>query len=523
MRGRLLSLLCLCSVLLSAPAMAMKALDDDQLEGVSGAGLGFFIDGFSYDQSTATAKITGVKNSSGADVAVDITGTYIKGAGSQRGTQDVKAYLGTPMHPFTLGPIKYASGQNIPVGSQALQLKTPTWTDPINDTHQFGLWSYYQGCLYGESGCTDPTQATTRINSELSGLTSQRDAIYSTYGTDLTTLKSGIDADMVTVDQKKTVVDARQATVNADYSAMKNYYASTPDQICGLLSCATKPTLGQKYDCGLILSCSNNTAVSNYNGSVDTYGSSSDDLTAAQQDLSAAWNVQRDGKTLSQRASDYDKFVQLCGAQSGTATTCVSGTIKRTQGNVATVQLVASALQSSGNTRIQGLDIGLKTTFTLPSVAYNSDGSQGATTTRQDYFAIDIQNFTLNGSYLNIWGAASGMKLSMSLQMYADKMIISGCQTCTDNDRAVLKNIYFDLNLGDANYQPATLTVASTGDLVLNAPGVTWANHDAFYQNVQKSNISIGDLSISGTDLGSQAIRGMRIDYLNVQTHALPR
>lgn len=519
MSRRLLSLLCLCGALLSLPAMAMKALDDDQLEGVSGAGLGFFIDGFSYDQATATAKITGVKNSTGADVAVDITGAYIKGAGSQRGTQDVKAYLGTPMHPFTLGPIKYASGQNIPAGSQALQLKTPTWTDPINDTHKFGLWSYYQGCLYGDAGCTDPTKATTKINSELSALTTQRDGLLSTYSSNMSGLKTSVDNDMATVNARQADLNTAQADTKVKYTSMSTLYNQLPSQICGI-TCQSKPDLGQTYSCPLFANCS---AATNYNNSVSAYNTSASNQETAQQNLSAAWNVTWNGKTLSQRASDYDKFVQLCGSQSGTAATCVGGTIKRTQGNVATVQLVASTLQSSGNTRIQGLDIGLKTTFTLPSVAYNSDGSQGATTTRQDYFAIDIQNFTLNGSYLNVWGAAAGMKLSMSLQMYADKLVISGCQTCTDNDRAVLKNIYFDLNLGDANYQPATLTVASSGDLVLNAPGVTWANHDAFYQNVQKSNISIGDLSISGADLGSQAIRGMRIDYLNVQTHALPR
>lgn len=519
MRHRLLSLLCLCGALLCLPAQAMKALDDDQLEGVSGAGLGFFVDGFSYDQASATAKITGVKNSTGADVSVDITGAYIKGAGSQRGTQDVKAYLGTPMHPFTLGPAAYASGQNIPVGLQALQLNTPTWTDPINDTHKFGLWSYYQGCLYGESGCTDPTKASSKISSELSGMTSQRDSLLSAYSNNMGALKSSIDSDMATVNTRQAQVVTAQADVNAKYSTMAGLYSQLPAQICGL-GCQSKPPLGQTYSCPLFGSCS---SVQAYNDSVNAYGTSSGNLETAQQNLSAAWNVTWNGKPLSQRASDYDKFVQLCGAQSGTATTCVGGSIKRTQGNVATVQLVAGTLQSAGNTRIQGLDIGLKTTFTLPSVAYNSDGSQGATSTRQDYFAIDLQNFTLNGSYLNLWGSASGMKMSMSLQMYADKLIISGCQSCTDNDRAVLKNLYFDLNLGDANYQPATLSVTSAGELVLSAPGVTWANHAAFYQNVQKSNISIGDLSISGADLGSQAIRGMRIDYLNVQTHVLPR
>ncbi len=73
---------CLAGCLVSLPALGMKALDDEQLEEVSGAGLGFFIDGFSYDQATATSKITGVKNSANQDVQVDITGAYIKGAGS---------------------------------------------------------------------------------------------------------------------------------------------------------------------------------------------------------------------------------------------------------------------------------------------------------------------------------------------------------------------------------------------------------------------------------------------------------
>jgi len=523
-RGALIA--CLLGWLLCLPAQAMKALDDDQLGEVSGAGLGFFIDGFSYDQGAASAKITGVKNSANQDVQVDITGAYIKGAGSQRGTLDTKAYMGTPMHAFTFGPIKYKTGANIPAGQQALQLMTPTWTDPINDTHKFGLWSYYQGCLYGDAGCTDATRATSKINSELSALTAQRNTLLSAYSNDMVTLKTGIDADMIVVNQREAQVDAAQVVVKNNYSTMQSKFTAAPARICDNvlgIACTNKPDFGTKYDCSLIAGCSSNAGVKAYNDSVDSYNTSTSNLTSAQQNLSASWNVTRNGVTLSQRASDYDKFVQLCGAQSGSATTCVGGTITRTGNNVATVKLVADAMPGSAGTRIQGLDIGIKARFTLPSVAYNSNGTAGATTQRQDFFSIALENFTLNGSYLNLWGDAAGLKASMSLQMYADKLIISGCETCSDSDRVVAKNVYFDLNLGDANYQPATLTVASNGDLVLNAPGVTWANHDAFYQNVQKSNISIGNLNIGGTDLGSQAVRGMRIDYLNVRTVNLPR
>ena len=537
MSGRSAVIACLAGWLLCLPAQAMKALDDEQLGEVSGAGLGFFIDGFSYDQANATAKISGVKNSANQDVQVDITGAYIKGAGSQRGTLDSKAYLGTPMHPFTFGPIQYRAGDNIPVGQQALQLMTPTWTDPINDTHKFGLWSYYQGCLYGEANCTDPTLAGKKINAELTTLTGQRDALLSTYQNNMTALKSGIDSDMITVNQRQVVVAQREAqvqtandSVNAAYGVMKSWWDQLPDQQCGPLggSCQSKPAIGETYGCPLIGGCKDPN-VAKYNDSIKPWSTAKDGLSTAQnnlaqsqQELSAAWSVSRNGVTLSQRTSDYDKFVQLCGAQSGSATSCVSGTITRTEKNVSTVQLVAGAMQNSSGTRIQGLDIGIRTRFTLPSIDY-SNGSAGAASTRQDYFGIALENFTLNGSYLNLWGDKAGMKLSMSLQMYADKLVISGCETCSDSNRAVAKNVYFDLNLGDANYQPATLSVASNGDLILNAPGVTWANHEAFYQNVQKSNISIGNLNISGTDLGSQAVRGLRIDYLNVRTVNLPR
>src|SRR5690606_40834830 len=53
-------------------------------------------------------------------------------------------------------------------GTHALQLQTPTWTDPLNDTHKYGLWAYYQGCLYGEANCTNPDLAVAKIDGQLS-------------------------------------------------------------------------------------------------------------------------------------------------------------------------------------------------------------------------------------------------------------------------------------------------------------------------------------------------------------------
>ena len=79
------------------------------------------------------------------------------------------------------------------------------------------------------------------------------------------------------------------------------------------------------------------------------------------------------------------------------------------------------------------------------------------------------------------------------------------------------------LVLGQASLQPLNLSVLSGGELRLSLPSVTWNNHQAFYQQVPKSNISVGNLSLGGVDLGSQVVRGMRLDYLDIRTVNLPR
>lgn len=514
---------------LAGPVQAMQALDDQELQGVTGAGLAFFGDNLSYSQSIAnggSAQILGVKNSKGESVQMDINELYIKGAGSKRGTLDTKVTLGTPMHPFTLGPIKYKSGDNIPVGGQALQLMTPTWTDPINDTHQFGLWSYYQGCLYGQAGCTDANAAVNKVTAEINGLVATRTSIINTYG-DIAALRTGVNADMVNVNQKQAVVSAKEPIARNDYNAMSNNYSALPNELCyWFTGCGPKPkNLGEKWSCGANATCSGDPRVQKYNASVDTYGKSSGELDVARREYSQAWEVKRNGKDLSTRATDIDKFSQLCGDTATNASNCTGGSIAKTQNDKGVVQLVAGAMTSGGK-RVIGMDIGLKTKFTLRSTPYDAQGKAGATVDRTDYFSMYLENFTLHGSYLNVWGDSKGMQMTQSLQMYADKMIVSGCDnnpSCTDANRSVLTNVYFDLNLGNAQYQPISLGALSNGELTLKAPGVTWANHDAFYQNVAKSNINIGNMNLAGTNIGTQSIRGMRVDYLEMNTVSLPR
>lgn len=509
-----------------AGASAMEVLSDEQMGEVSGAGVGFFLDQFYYDQGSATARVTGLKDGQGNPLQIDFERAYIKGEGSQRGAVDAEATIGTPLHPFTLKVVSGAAAPTLPAGTQALQLHTPTYTDPLNDTQQYGMWAYYQGCLYGEPGCTDANKAVAAVQAQLDLLQATSSALLAKYqAVGFMTLKQDIDADMVLVNQKKQLVETRTVTYQAARDTFNSTYAAAPSSYQGGLIWYNKPAQGETYYCS-VFGCPQ--AVKNYNNSIDPYNTASTELFDAQKQLGEAWNVKRyaGSLTLSQRVSDYNEFSALCGVPTAQSPTCASGSIKKTENGKQVVVLVASALQSGG-TRVKGLDIGVEATFNLPSVAYSADGNgnivKGATTSRTDFLSINLEGFTLNGAYLNLWGDSAGLQGEASLQMYADKLVIGVCRNCTDANRAVAKNLYFDINLGQASLQPLNLSVLAEGDLGLSLPGVTWANHQAFYQQVPKSNVSIGNLNIGGVDLGSQVVRGMRVDYLNMRTVNLPR
>lgn len=509
-------------LLLAMPGLtsAMQALDDVQLSEVNGAGVGFFLDDFYFDQGSASAQLSGIKDSQGNPVTVDLERSYVKGEGSQRGTLDTPAQLGTPLHPFTLRVGGTELAPTLPVGASALQIRTPSWDDPLNDTHQYGLWAYYQGCLFGEPGCTDPMRAQREIDQELGALGGRRDLILSRYqNVGFLTLKSGIDQDMQTVNQRRAQVSQETSDVQAARNTMTTRYAAAPARD-GLYS---KPAFGEKYGCGNLCLTS---AARAYNSSVDTYQAQVSELAAAQKALGEAWNIERHGYTLNQRVTDFDEFTGLCGTPAAQSPSCAMGRIQKTRDNRAVLTLVATSLQAGGK-RVKGMDVGLETTFSLPSVAYSKDGNgnivKGATTTRRDFFSINLEGFTLHGAYLNLWGDQNGLQAETSLQIYADKLVLGGCRNCTDANRMVAKNLYFDINLGHGKLQPLNLSVQSNGELRLSLPAVTWGNHQAFYQQVPKSNISIGNLSMGGVDLGSQVVRGMRLDYLDVRTVNLPR
>lgn len=503
---------------LSAGAGAMQPLDEAELEQISGAGIGFFLDDFLYDKGEGTARIEGFKDSRNNPVVIHLEDAYIKGQGSQRGTLDTLARIGSPLHPFRLGIVDATQVASLPTGVEALQLKTPTWTDPLNDTRQYGLWAYYQGCLFGEPGCANPDLAISKLNTQMASLTARQTYLQQRYaGVGFQTLQQEINADMAVVQSRQLSVDTANDQYMIARNTMINRHNAARDT-----TIYPKPALGEKYWCGSACIYAD---VRDYNASVDAFNGKSDALMTAYLALGEAWQVKRYGLTLGERSQDYNEFASLCGVPNAEQPTCSGGRITKLEGDRASLVLVSSNLKD-GKTRVPGLDIGFDSVFSVPSTAWSgsaSGASMGATTTRSDFFSLNIEGFTLHGSYLNIWGNADGLVGEVSLRLYADKLIAGACRSCTDANRLVAKNVYFDLNLGHGRLQPLNFSVMADGELRFRLPGVTWANHQQFYAEVPKSNVSVGNLSLSNVNVGSQAIRGLRIDYMDLRTVNLPR
>ena len=317
------------AVLVSGSAGAMQAMSEDELGAVSGAGIGFFVDGFLYDQNTATAQVGGLKDSAGNAGTIDVTRGYIKGEGSRRGQDDVLASVGSPLHPFTLGVVSGSAAANLPVGQQALQLKTPTYSDPLNDTRQFGLWAYYQGCVYGEVGCASANTAVTRINTENAVLQAERTALQTKYqAVGFLTLKAGMNADKVLVDQRQVVVNTKTSQAVVATNNFNARYNSAPGSYVGGLITYNKPAQGETYYCS-VFGCPQ--AVKDYNNSIDTYKTAQGELSTAQKGLGEAWGVKRNGVTLTQRYADYDAFIALCGVPTQESPSCTDGSIAQGQ------------------------------------------------------------------------------------------------------------------------------------------------------------------------------------------------
>ncbi|MFZ6045312.1 hypothetical protein ACFW0H_04210 [Pseudomonas sp. CR3202] len=93
--------------LLAGPARAeLQALDDQELSGVQGAGIGFVLDSVLMDAGNATITINDITNGSGQNVPIAVKEFYLGATGSNKGANLNPVTIGRLSQPFALNLAK---------------------------------------------------------------------------------------------------------------------------------------------------------------------------------------------------------------------------------------------------------------------------------------------------------------------------------------------------------------------------------------------------------------------------------
>lgn len=88
----------------------LRALDDQSLSDVEGAGIGFVLEQVLLDMSQATTTINDITNGSGQNVPIQVKEFYLGATGSNKGAQLNPVTIGRLSYPFTL---QLAKGEDL--------------------------------------------------------------------------------------------------------------------------------------------------------------------------------------------------------------------------------------------------------------------------------------------------------------------------------------------------------------------------------------------------------------------------
>lgn len=163
---------------------------------------------------------------------------------------------------------------------------------------------------------------------------------------------------------------------------------------------------------------------------------------------------------------------------------------------------------------------------------------------------FNVQSAVFDGSYLRLWGDENQNKMAAEfrLNFYTPQLEISTCSQVNQGCSSAIKMQDFQLELALGNtFQPLYIGVDNiTGGLTLEISKITheyinninqasgvsdgsvqgdeaYAFFEDFYTNsAYRSNISVGNLDISGTSLGSSKVEGILIQYMDVKFRDLP-
>lgn len=164
----------------------------------------------------------------------------------------------------------------------------------------------------------------------------------------------------------------------------------------------------------------------------------------------------------------------------------------------------------------------------------------------QTHLNVHATSAVFDGSYIRLWGEDTRMAAEFRLNFYTPALEVSTCavsdSACTSKMR--MSDFKFELALGNT-FQPLYIGADSlTGGLTFQIDQMTtdylanidvsgqsdgsaqgdiaYAFYDDYYSNPgYRSNISVENIDIGGTSLGSAKIEGMLIQYLDVRLRDL--
>jgi len=570
------------SFIAAAAQADLVALDDQELSTATGEGLGFALEDFMLDSESATLSITGIKSSAGDEIDIDWTSLYIMGEGSQEGTSPVAANIGSYLNPYVIRTVRGSYGLDVndpnyneryaQVGNDLalLEFATESFESDLQSSEIFGVFSYYQGCVWGEAGCNDLNDvgangiAVTAINDEVNGLLSDRNditSIYNSANVSFVQLENAIDShytnsilpQLGVIESEQADFDAAVAELNARYDPMADAFnafdAAYPDNECVL----GEDCSNADANCGWSSACASSR--DNYNDAFsywdDQRGVRQDEyneLIAARQELDRIKSDPAEfgtaGVSYIQAVEDLDEFKVLCGFEKS-FTACTDGVIARKEKTAEGVENVSVAL-FNGAARRNGLDIGASFQFELNAVDAN-----GVTSPRTDYLDINMKGVFVDGTAIRLWAApdAQGddeINGELRLNFFAKELDISVCDpnVCDNNATAKeastlnLDNLLIVLNLGYGEIQPMRFAATADGNFEFEltkpnpeARGIDTNNQDAmqgfyedYYADAPKSFISVSDVRIgngANASLGGITVDGLRAQYLKVTSRDL--
>ena len=536
---------------MALPAYAeLRSLSDSQLSEATGDGLGLVLEDFQFSTDGASMTITGIENSNNEEITASVDGFYIMGEGSVYGTQPRDAQIGTYYHPWVIQSVR---GNSAPEFSQIgddvalLELKTDSYTNPLQNSSLFSVYSRYQGCIWGHDGCGSqpgdtPFTAVDEIDNQIAGYQADVDALNALYSgvyaggassylineSEVVQSPGGVVYEQQRVIEEKQVILAEairtyEAENPGEYASAKTIAGNELTEASQLYQLTDKSVnLGEKYDCGFFgTSCS--TEERNYNDQIDDWEDAKNDvadieknweaenleLAEANRDLGDILTKEEytdeSGRTLGERIADADKYQVLCG-ESATDDSCSDGLISVRTGERDDINDIALAL-NRGQQRRAGLDVGARLSFEV----INENKNTGEISRVKDYLSFEMKGLYVDNSYLRLWSrpdkdtGLAKLNGELSLRFFAKQFVISSCGVeCElkpgDSDAVIedklalkdstalkLNNYLYDLNLGYGDVQPLTFDVSSDGHFVfeLGFPDFETTGQARTKENVQ--------------------------------------